>query len=238
MKKFDIPIIYRSSLISRIKRIREKSDPRKRDYTPTVLNFGPVVFLIARHFGFCYGVENAIEISYRAIEENPGKKIFLLSEMIHNPEVNGDLLDRGVKFICDTQGNQIIDRGELHKDDIVIVPAFGTTVEIMNELSASGITIQKYDTTCPFVEKVWNRAANLGRSGFTVIVHGKQKHEETRATFSHSKENAPTVIVRNLEEAKILGKCILGEISRNEFLKFFGDKISENFDCSQHLDKV
>lgn len=238
MKKFDIPLIYRSSLISRIKRFREKSDPRKRDYSPTVLDFGPVVFLVARHFGFCYGVENAIEISYKAIEENPGKRIFLLSEMIHNPEVNGDLLDRGVRFICDTQGNQIIDRSELHKDDIVIIPAFGTTVEIQNELDASGISIQKYDTTCPFVEKVWNRAANLGRSGFTVIVHGKQKHEETRATFSHSKENAPTVVVRNIEEAGILGRCILGEIPKTEFLKFFGDKISDNFDCSVHLDKV
>ncbi len=238
MKKFAIPLIYRSNLISRIKKIREMSDPRKKDYSPTLLDFGPVDFLIARHFGFCYGVENAIEISYRAIEENTGKRIFLLSEMIHNPEVNGDLLDRGVRFICDTKGNQIIGWNELEKNDIVIIPAFGTTVEIQRKLDEIGITTLKYDTTCPFVEKVWNRAASLGKNGFTVIVHGKHKHEETRATFSHSKEDAPTVIVRNIDEAAILGKCILGEISVDEFMEFFKNRISPDFNPSVHLDKV
>ncbi|MDD5362149.1 MAG: 4-hydroxy-3-methylbut-2-enyl diphosphate reductase [Ignavibacteria bacterium] len=238
MKKFEIPVIYRSALITKIKKFRESSDPRKRDYSPTVLDFGPVTFLIARHFGFCYGVENAIEISYKAIEENPGNRIFLLSEMIHNPEVNGDLLDRGVRFICDTKGTQIIGWDELKNDDIVIIPAFGTTVEIQKKLDALGIKTLKYDTTCPFVEKVWNRASSLGKSGFTVIVHGKHKHEETRATFSHSKENAPTVIVRNLEEAEILGKCILGEISKPDFLGFFKDKISPNFDPCKNLNNI
>jgi 4-hydroxy-3-methylbut-2-en-1-yl diphosphate reductase len=238
MKKFEIPVIYRSALITKIKKFRESSDPRKRDYSPTVLDFGPVAFLIARHFGFCYGVENAIEISYKAIEENPDKRIFLLSEMIHNPEVNGDLLDRGVRFICDTKGTQIIGWDELKYDDIVIIPAFGTTVEIQNKLNELGIKTLKYDTTCPFVEKVWNRASSLGKSGFTVIVHGKHKHEETRATFSHSKENAPTVIVRNLEEAEILGKCILGEIPKSEFLGFFKDKISPDFDPCKNLNNI
>lgn len=238
MKKFEIPIFYRSQLISKIKKLREAKDPRKKDYSPTSLDFGPVEFLIARHFGFCYGVENAIEISYKAIEENPDKRIFLLSEMIHNPEVNGDLISRGVRFISDTNGNQLIGWSELKPDDVVIIPAFGTTIEIQQKLYDLGIEAIKYDTTCPFVEKVWNRAATLGKSDFTVIVHGKHKHEETRATFSHSKENAPTIIIRNIEEAEILGKFILGEINKNEFCVYFKDKLSPGFDLKKHLNKV
>jgi 4-hydroxy-3-methylbut-2-enyl diphosphate reductase len=91
MKKFEVPSFYRSDIIGPIKEARKLADPRKQDFTPTLLDFGPVQFIIARHFGFCYGVENAIEISYRAIDENPGKRIFLLSQMIHNPDVNEDL---------------------------------------------------------------------------------------------------------------------------------------------------
>lgn len=238
MKKFEVPVFYRSPLISKIKKLRELKDPRKRDYSPTFLDFGPVEFLIARHFGFCYGVENAIEISYKAIEENPDKRIFLLSEMIHNPEVNGDLTSRGVKFISDTNGNQLIDWSEINHDDIVIIPAFGTTVETQNKLTEIGIEALKYDTTCPFVEKVWNRASSLGRNDFTVIVHGKHKHEETRATFSHSKENAPTIIVRNIEEAQILGRYILNELSKEKFFECFKDKFSEGFNPDIHLDKI
>ena len=238
MKKFDIPVFYRSSLITKIKKLRELKDPRKRDYSPTSLDFGSVEFLVGRHFGFCYGVENAIEISYKVIEENPDKRIYLLSEMIHNPEVNGDLTSRGVKFICDTNGNQIIDWGELKPEDIVIIPAFGTTIETQNRLTDIGIEALKYDTTCPFVEKVWNRASSLGKSDFTVIVHGKHNHEETRATFSHSKENAPTLIVRNIKEAQILGSFILGEISKQDLCEYFKNKISEGFDPEIHLTKV
>src|ERR1700709_893124 len=104
MKTFDIPIIYRSPLITSVKNRRKQEDRMKKDYTPTLLDFGAVQFYIARHFGFCYGVENAIEISFRTIEENPGKRIFLLSEMIHNPQVNADLLLRGINFLQDTHG--------------------------------------------------------------------------------------------------------------------------------------
>ena len=179
MKKFDIPIHYRSSIISRLKEQRKNEDPRKKDFSPSVLDFGPVVFYIARHFGFCYGVENAIEIAYKTIEENKGKRIFLLSEMIHNPGVNSDLQSRGINFMMDTEGNQIIDWSELNADDIIIIPAFGTTIEIENKLKEIGIDTKKYDTTCPFVEKVWNRASSLGKEDYTVVIHGKHKHEET-----------------------------------------------------------
>jgi len=216
MKTFDIPLFYKSPVISRIKNSRKLNDPRKTDYSPTKLDFGPVIFYIARHFGFCYGVENAIEISYKALEENPGKRIFLLSEMIHNPDVNNDLVERGVKFLMDTSGKQLIDWNILTSDDIVIVPAFGTTLEIEKQINQKGIDPLKYNTTCPFVEKVWNRAESLGKNGFTVIVHGKYKHEETRATFSHSKESSPTLIIRDISEAVTLGDIILGNLIPSE----------------------
>ena len=238
MKTFDIPVFYKSPVISRIKNLRRADDPRKRDYSPTELNFGPVIFYIARHFGFCYGVENAIEISYRAIEENPDKRIFLLSEMIHNSEVNRDLQNRGVKFIMDTNGNRYVEWDELKKDDIVIIPAFGTTVEIEDKLAGLGIDTLKYNTTCPFVEKVWNRADSLGKTDFTIIVHGKFRHEETRATFSHAKESSPTLIVRDLEEAVTLGKFMLNEYPISDFQKTFEHRLSADFDPLIHLDRI
>jgi 4-hydroxy-3-methylbut-2-enyl diphosphate reductase len=230
LKTFDIPIFYRSPVITKIKNSRKVSDPRKKDYSPTVLDFGPVQFLIARHFGFCYGVENAIEISYKAVEENPDKRIFLLSEMIHNPEVNNDLIRRGVKFIMETSGEQIIPWEQLTPNDIVIIPAFGTTLEIEEKLASIGIDPLRYNSTCPFVEKVWNRAETLGIQDYTIIVHGKYKHEETKATFSHSKENAPTMIVRDMEETQKLGDYILGKISLDEFNSYFKGRLSDGFD--------
>ena len=108
MKKFDIPAHYRSSFIGKIKDSQKATDPRKKDFSPSILDFGSVQIFIARHFGFCYGVENAIEISYKTLEENVGKRIFLLSQMIHNPLVNKNLLDKGISFIMDTAGNQVI----------------------------------------------------------------------------------------------------------------------------------
>ena len=99
MKQFTIPFTYRSSLIAAIKEKRKLDDKMKKDFTPTLLDFGPVHIYLARHFGFCYGVENAIEIAFRTIDENPGKRIFLLSEMIHNPKVNYDLTERGIRFL-------------------------------------------------------------------------------------------------------------------------------------------
>lgn len=238
MKKFEIPGIYRSEIIGKIKDTRKIRDPRKKDFDPTLLDFGPVRFYIARHFGFCYGVENAIEISYKALEENPDKRIFLLSQMIHNPEVNNDLLTRGIRFIMDTEGNQIIDWDEVKSDDIVIIPAFGTTIEIEKRLADMGIETQTYNTTCPFVEKVWNRSRKLGQDQYTVIIHGKRKHEETRATFSHSREKAPSLVIRDMEEAEWVARKMKGEISREEFFERFGDCVSDGFDPDLHLKRV
>jgi len=238
MKQFEVPEFYRSPIIGKVKEARKITDPRKKDFTPTVLDFGAVQFLIPRHFGFCYGVENAIEISYRALEENPGKRIYLLSQMIHNPEVNGDLLSRGIRFIMDTEGNQLTEWNELTPDDIVVIPAFGTTIEVERLLHRKGIETQKYNTTCPFVEKVWKRSAKLGEDDFTVIIHGKHRHEETRATFSHSYQGAPSVVIKDMEEAKVLADVMRGSISHSEFYRVFKGKYSEGFDPDHDLEKV
>src|SRR5687767_9969560 len=229
IKKFDIPAYYRSSITGRIKEARRLKDLRKQDFSPAVLDFGPVKFYIPRHFGFCYGVENAIEISYQALEENQGKNVFLLSQMIHNQEVNQDLQSRGIRFIMDTDGKQFIPWNEIGKDDVVIIPAFGTTVEIEKLLLDKGVEVQKYNTTCPFVEKVWNRAEKLGKENYTVIIHGKPKHEETRATFSHSASNGASIVVRDMEEAQQLTKYITGEKSQKEFYSEFAGRFSEGF---------
>lgn len=238
MKKFEIPDKYTSSIIARIKELRKESDPRKKDFEPTELDFGPVRFYIARHFGFCYGVQNAIEIANETIRDNPGKKIYLLSEMIHNPSVNDDLAGRGVQFIMDTEGNNLINWDELNKEDIVIIPAFGTTLEIEDKLNSLGIDPYKYNTTCPFVEKVWNKSDELGQKGYTVIIHGKHKHEETRATFSHSNAGAPSVIVRDLNEAKMLGEIISGSLQSDKFYELFKGKHSPGFDVARDLARV
>lgn len=238
MKQFNIPDFYKSPVISKVKAIRKTLDPHKKDFTPTLLDFGDVRFYIARHFGFCYGVENAIEISYRTIEENPGKRIFLLSQMIHNPDVNNDLLDRGVRFLMDTSGKQIIPFTELTKEDIVIIPAFGTTLKIENALHAIGIEVRTHDTTCPFVERVWKKSEKLGEENYTIIIHGKHNHEETRATFSRSEQNAPSIIVKDMQESRILGEFILGNVSTDEFEKTFKERYSDDFDPQKHLSRV
>lgn len=237
MKDFAIPTFYRSSFITQIKESRKLTDPRKKDFSPAILDFGRVRFIMARHFGFCFGVENAIEISYQAIEENPGKRIFLISQMIHNPLVNQDLQDRGINFIMDTHGKMFIDWSELKKDDIVIIPAFGTTLEIEKKLSTIGLELKKYDTTCPFVERVWTKSNKLGIDDFSVIIHGKELHEETKATFSHAAKNASSLIIRNLDEAKILSDIILNKIQKEEFYKIFNGRYSDNFDPEVDLVK-
>lgn len=238
MKQFDIPIIYRSPLITAIKNKRKVVDKMKKDFTPTLLDFGSVQIYLARHFGFCYGVENAIEIAFKTIEENPNKRTFLLSEMIHNPQVNADLQKRGVQFLQDTYGNPLIPFDTLTKDDIVIIPAFGTTLAMEEKLNALGIATEKYNTTCPFVEKVWNRSEQIAQKNYTVIVHGKPTHEETRATFSHAAKHTPTVVVNDMAEAILLSKFITGEKDAPEFYKLFKGKYSDGFSTEKDLQRI
>lgn len=238
MKHFTIPNIYRSNLISEIKESRKAADKLKKDFSPTLLNLGPVHIYLARHFGFCYGVENAIEIAFNTIEQNQGKRIFLLSEMIHNPQVNADLIARGVQFLQDTYGKQLIPFESLTAEDVVIIPAFGTTLEIEAMLKAKGIAVEKYNTTCPFVEKVWNRSEQIAAKGYSIVVHGKPKHEETRATFSHASANTPTVVVNDMQETIELAKYITGEKPAADFYIEFKGRFSENFDITKDLQKI
>ena len=238
MKQFNVPIIYRSPLIAAIKNKRSQQDKMKKDFSPALLDLGPLQIYLARHFGFCYGVENAIEIAFRTIEENPGKRIFLLSEMIHNPQVNADLLEKGVKFLQDTHGKQVIPFEALTKDDIVIIPAFGTTLAIEKKLGEIGIPAHRYNTTCPFVEKVWNRSEQIAKNNYTVVVHGKPTHEETRATFSHASAHTPTVIVNDMAEAIALSKYVTGEKNRDQFNDEFRGKFSVNFDVEKDLERI
>ena len=238
MKSFDVPLVYRSPLISAIKKKRKAEDRMKKDFSPTLLDFGPLRIFLARHFGFCYGVENAIDIAFRTIEENEGKRIFLLSEMIHNPQVNADLKKSGVQFLQDNYGSQIIPFESLTADDIVLIPAFGTTLAIEQKLRTIGIQVEKYNTTCPFVEKVWNRSEAIAQKAYTIIIHGKPTHEETRATFSHAAANAASVVVKDMKQTIELAKYILGEKPAEQFYSEFKNQYSENFDVTKDLERI
>ena len=237
MKQFDVPHIYKSSLLSSIKERRKQEDKLKKDFSPTLLDHGSLQIYLARHFGFCYGVENAIEIAFKTIEENKGKKIYLLSEMIHNPKVNADLKNLGVIFLQDTYGNQLISFDEITSDDVVIIPAFGTTLEIESILKEKGITIEKYNTTCPFVEKVWNRGEQIAKKGYSIIVHGKSRHEETRATFSQVSVYTPTIVIENMKEAMRLALYMTKQLPPASFYREFAGRFSKNFDIHKDLQR-
>ena len=210
----------------------------KKDFNPTRLDFGPIEINLARHFGFCYGVENAIEIAFQTVNSNPGKRIFLLSEMIHNPQVNADLVQSGVRFLMDTKGDPLLSWDELKESDIVIIPAFGTTLETEELLRSRGIDPLRYNTTCPFVEKVWNRSEQIGKQGYTVIIHGKPNHEETRATFSHSQQATPSLIIKDMGEARLLEKYLLQQANPALFYQEFKGQYSNGFNVHTDLQRI
>ena len=238
MKTFDVPVVYRSPLISAIKKKRKEGDRMKKDFSPTLLGFGPLRIYLARHFGFCYGVENAIDIAFRTVEENRDKRIFLLSEMIHNPQVNEDLVRSGVQFLQDNKGNQIIPFESLTSEDIVLIPAFGTTLAIESKLRGLGIPVENYNTTCPFVEKVWNRSEVIAKKDYTIVIHGKPTHEETRATFSHAAASAPSIVVKDMQQTVELAKYITGEKPLDEFYTEFKGQYSAGFQAHKHLQRI
>lgn len=238
MKQFEVPAFYRSPLIAAIKKKRKDADKMKKDFSPTLLDFGPLKIYLARHFGFCYGVENAIDIAFRTVSENPGKRIFLLSEMIHNPQVNADLMTHGIEFLQDTYGKQLIPFDQLTPGDIVMIPAFGTTLDIEKKLNDLGIATEKYNTTCPFVEKVWNRSEVIARKDYTVIIHGKPRHEETRATFSHAAAHGPALVLADMKETEKLAVFIRGTIPAIQFYESFRGQYSTGFDLTKDLTRI
>ncbi|WP_420456114.1 4-hydroxy-3-methylbut-2-enyl diphosphate reductase [Rubrivirga sp.] len=241
-RQFDVPDFYRSPVVTRVKAARAAADPRKKDLRPSVLDFGPLRVKLARHFGFCFGVENAIEIAYRALDEHPekavGGQVFLLSEMIHNAHVNDDLRARGIRFLRTTAGEPLIPFDTLGPDDLVIVPAFGAPTEVLDDLAARGVDVQAYDTTCPFVVRVWKKGASIGAKGYTVVVHGKRQHEETRATFSRAAASAPVVVVRDPAETEALAAVIEGRQDAAFFWDHFEGKTSDGFDPARDLARI
>jgi 4-hydroxy-3-methylbut-2-enyl diphosphate reductase len=245
-------VLYQSQLCAAIKALARRLE--RTAVAPVTLDFGAISYIIPSHFGFCLGVKNAIERAYETLAENPGRRVFMLSELIHNPFVNEDLLRRGLRYLQsdkgvpyamdgrpapDAPGARLLWDG-LTSDDIVIIPAFGATDEDKKRLVRKGLAVCTYDATCMLVEKVWKAARAYGRDGYTVVIHGKHEHEETKATFSNTRRHAPAVIVRNIEEATQLGEIIrLGTpAARAEFYSLFADRHTPGFDVDRDLERI
>jgi 4-hydroxy-3-methylbut-2-enyl diphosphate reductase len=159
--------------------------------------------------------------------------------MIHNPDVNQDLTGRGVRFLQDTHGQQLISFDSLTSEDIVMIPAFGAPLELLSLLEQRGIATEKYNTTCPFVERVWKKSEQIGQSAHTIIIHGKYQHEETRSTFSRSaRDSGAAVVVRDMAEAEKLAAYIHGHGSQTAFENEFKERFSKGFDITKHFVKV
>ncbi len=241
--QFDrVPNHYAGPIIQKVKDFRLANG--KRSLSPTLLEICQLQVLIPRHFGFCFGVERAIHMAFSTLEKNPDHRTFLVSEIIHNPLVNNELKERGIEFIYDAEGRRQVSADELSDDDIALIPAFGTTLQIEDSLKQSGIDTstkeyrESYDTTCPFVSKVWKRGEELGREGYTIIIHGKYKHEETQATHSHTKEHTKTLVVLDEAEAKKVAGYITGEMALADFERQFVGMTSEHFDPERDLQRV
>jgi 4-hydroxy-3-methylbut-2-enyl diphosphate reductase len=244
--------LYQSRLCEAIKALARTNE--RSAACPARLDFGAVQYVIPSHFGFCLGVKNAIERAYETLAENPGRRVFMLSELIHNPFVNDDLLRRGLRFLQTDKGQPFDLRGRvasaggdspllwdtLTSDDIVIIPAFGATDEDKKKLVRKGIRVAQFDATCMLVEKVWKAARAFGREGFTVVIHGKSEHEETKATFSNTRRFAPSIIIRNLEEARLLADYIAApdDAKGRDLLARFAALATPGFDPARHLQRV
>ena len=239
--------LYQSQLCTAIKAIARQHE--RTATAPVTLDFGAVRYVIPSHFGFCLGVKNAIERAYETLAENPGRRVFMLSELIHNPFVNEDLLRRGLRYLQTDKGKPYTVDGTpgtpllwdtLTPDDIVIIPAFGATDDDKRRLIRKGIRVAQYDATCMLVEKVWKAARAFGREGSTIVIHGKHEHEETKATFSNTRRHAHAVIVRNLDETHRLGEIIASDdpAVRASFYEQFAGRHTPGFDVALHLDRV
>ena len=244
--------LYQSRLCEAIKALARTNE--RSASKPATLNFGAVHYVIPSHFGFCLGVKNAIERAYESLAENPGKRVFMLSELIHNSFVNEDLLGRGLRYLQTDKGQPFTIDGlvakpgdptpllwdQLTSEDIVIIPAFGATDDDKMRLVRKGIRVAQYDATCMLVEKVWKAARGFGREGYTVIIHGKSEHEETKATFSNTRRYAPSIIIRSLEEARQLGQYIAmpTEERRAGLIGKFAGLVTPGFDPAVHLDRI
>ena len=210
---------YESSLI---KKLRANSN---------TLVEGDVTIHLAESFGFCWGVERAVAMAYEARQHFPEQRLWITNEIIHNPEVNRQLKAMNVQFIDVIDGKK--DFSGVAKGDVVILPAFGASVQEMKLLHDEGCTI--VDTTCPWVSKVWNTVERHKKREFTSIIHGKFKHEETVATTSFA---GTYLVVLNMAEAEYVADYILNGCYKDAFLAKFKNAHSEEFDPERDLQTV
>jgi 4-hydroxy-3-methylbut-2-enyl diphosphate reductase len=205
------------------------------DYTLTV---GDVTIRLAREFGFCYGVERAVEYAYQTRRKFPDRRIVLVGEIIHNPFVNARLRDMGIE-ILDRGDRNAFDFSSIRQEDVVILPAFGVTIEDFEQLRALGCIL--VDTTCGSVLNVWKRVESYSRDGFTALIHGKYYHEETRATASQVRKHGEGhyLVVRDMNEARLVCEFIEGTVDAAVISSHFAPHaVSPGFDPSIHLRKI
>jgi len=208
---------------------------RSQSYTLVVDN---VTVRLAREFGFCYGVERAVEYAYQARRKFPDRRLFLVGEIIHNPHVNARLRELGVEILERPEPTGAFDFSRIQPDDVVIMPAFGATMADFSALRAIGCVL--VDTTCGSVLNVWKRVESYARDGFTSLIHGKYYHEETRATASQvSKyDDGHFIIVRDMDEARVVCDYIEGKVSPEDLMARFGRAVSPGFDPLRHLKRI
>lgn len=197
-----------------------------------VLTVNGITIKLAEAFGFCWGVDRAVSMAYEARQHFPDKRIWITNEIIHNPIVNQNLREMGIEFLV-TFADGTKDVSQIGQGDVVILPAFGASIEELKSLEARNCEI--VDTTCPWVSRVWNRVVKYDKSEFTAIIHGKPKHEETVATASRA---GTYLIVQDLKEAEWVAQYILNGGTAAEFLERFKSAISDDFDPERHLVRI
>ncbi|MFW6205689.1 MAG: 4-hydroxy-3-methylbut-2-enyl diphosphate reductase [Gemmatimonadota bacterium] len=231
LKKEVQPVLdaeYHSAVVARIK--------AADGHTAT---FGDITVKLAEEFGFCYGVDRAVDYAYQTAMKFPDRQIYLVGEIIHNPHVNQRMREMGIEFIFPGDDGGF-DFSHVTPDDVVILPAFGVTLHDFEMLKEIGCIL--IDTTCGSVLNVWKRVDNYAKDGFTAIIHGKYRHEETRATASQvNRHGGRYVIVRNMDEARLLMDYIEQNdraMNRDELMDHFAEKASPDFDPDRHLVRV
>lgn len=216
---------YHSRLVSRIRAEGNR------------LSAGGLTFVLAKEFGFCYGVDRAVEYAYETRKKFPDKRIWLAGEIIHNPHVNGELEAHGITIL--RPGPQgAFDYSDVRPDDVVLLPAFGVTVRDFARLREIGCVV--VDTTCGSVLSVWKRVERYAREGFTAVVHGKHYHEETKATVSQVTRFAggKYLVVRDMAEAEVLCRFIERGDNLDEMTRSFADRVSPGFDFQRDLVRI
>jgi 4-hydroxy-3-methylbut-2-enyl diphosphate reductase len=220
----------------------EVREPLRKDYKGLIVDFarahnftlraGELTFRLAKEFGFCYGVDRAVEYAYEARTRFPEKRIFITGEIIHNPYVNRRLVEMGIQFLEGAYGTREKFRPVV-ADDVVLLPAFGVStgeLDILKETEAILV-----DTTCGSVMNVWKNVERYARTGFTSVVHGKHWHEETKATVSRS---GHYLVLRDMDEAQLVCRYIEGSGDRDDFLARFAKAVSPEFDPDRHLERI